>query len=123
MTGADDTGIDRDLAEKALADAGQWTRFADPKAATLFPRLKRQDRSSPSLYYFADIAAKRSADTYVAALRSASVASLDETIALQAFEVARIARAKNRAVSVAFLAVLAFLVCWAVARLALALAR
>ena len=32
MTGAANTGIDRDFAEKALADAGQWTRFADPKA-------------------------------------------------------------------------------------------
>ena len=161
--------------QRALTAAGEWTRFADPKAlgvfvflslgvadlvkratellyaykaqnfagclgigsfflacifavatvvlasVALFPRLepKRQRNERPSLFYFDGIAKFESPTAYEQAVKSKTEQELESEIASQAWEVARVASAKHRRTQLAYICVLAFLVCWVVARVGL----
>ncbi len=170
-----EAGASRDFFEQTLADAGQWTRFADSKGIAalailglafanllpvvrplvdareldsvvgwvatiafwmaiacavltvlcvvraLFPRVEPAGSTRVPLYFFAHVAAFGSPLDYEREVRRRSAHELESAIAAQAWEVARIAAIKHRYATAALQAVAAFLVCWAVARLALAL--
>jgi hypothetical protein len=166
-----------DFFEKALADAGQWTRFADSKAiaalvilglalanllsvadslvhahragtvwgwlatiafwvalgfaasavasvaGSLFPRVKPHAPSSQPVYFFAHVAAFASPEDYEHSVRGRSARELESAVASQAWEVARVAASKHRLAKAALACALAFLGCWAVARLGLSLSK
>jgi Family of unknown function (DUF5706) len=187
-----------DFFEKALATAGEWTRFGDPKligvlallglglantvskagelwaahthgwvwgwlaaggffvacffaamtvifaSLGLFPRTRRKGErtslgraarallrfvsfglrghdksSSPSLLYFAGIAAIPTPEEYERRVRAKTEAELESEIAHQAWEVSRVAAKKHAWARAAYRAVIGFLIAWAVARIAL----
>jgi hypothetical protein len=72
-----------------------------------------------SQFFFGEVARHGSQDAYRAAVKSKSEAQLLDDLAGQVYEVSSIAARKHRAAQNAFLAVLAFLALWAVARVLL----
>jgi hypothetical protein len=88
---------------------------------SLFPRIERAAPTGTPLYFFADIAAVDTPAEYEAKVRSRSARELESEIAAQAWEVGCIAAIKHQYAKTALQWVLAFLGCWAAARLALAL--
>lgn len=184
----------RDFLERALTSAGEWARFADPKAlavlvimglglqdlvsrshafllpanrahdecpvlsvdgqsctqvvgtagycaaaaaaaavlvvllvtAAVFPRLRlgrRKDAGPKSVFYFENVARHQSAAEYAAAVRSKSAEELETDLAGQVYAVSVVASRKHKYTTRAYLAVLAFLLFWVVARVALGLAE
>jgi hypothetical protein len=90
-------------------------------ARSLFPRVRPVSHSDTPLYFFADIASFDVPQDYEAAVRSRTASQLQSEIAAQAWEVGRIATIKHRYAGAALRWVLAFLACWAAARLMLVL--
>jgi hypothetical protein len=84
----------------------------------LFPRTRRSD-DAPSLLFFGGIASMESPGAYEAAVRAKSAAELEREVAHQAWEVARIAAKKHRWARRAYGTVIAFLIAWVAARVAL----
>lgn len=94
-------------------------------ARSVFPRLKQKadkNARSISVFYFGAIARHKSAAEYRAAVDRMSSSQLQDDIASQVWEIARIADVKHREARKAFYAVLFFLAAWATARVALSLA-
>lgn len=170
-----DSETQHEFFDKALADAGRWTRFSDPKALaalvilglalanlleyvrplmhaheagsafgwiatiafwlavvwavvtvlvvilSLFPRVAPVQPAQVPLYFFGHIAAFASAAEYENEVRRRSARELESAVAAQAWEVARVARVKHIYAKRALQSVIVFLVCWAVARVGLAL--
>jgi hypothetical protein len=88
-------------------------------ALTLLPKVKAKTR--PSLYFFGSVASFDSADEFAAQVRTLKSHDLISHLSAQAWELARIANRKALFVRIATFAVAAFLLAWAVGRLALGL--
>ena len=178
MSDENDNGIPhKEFFEKALAAAGEWTRFVDPKAlgvavflsfgandlirnarrlffgfpivnfpkdgtwwewwvsaaflcaclfavltvifvsAALFPRLT--PRGPNSLFYFGSIAQIKDPREYEQQVRAKTPQELESQIADQVWNVARTADKKHRMTRWGYRFLIAFFVCWVVARVAL----
>jgi hypothetical protein len=87
----------------------------------LFPRMKSAG-TGRSLFYFGGIATFASPRDYEAAVRDRTPEELERELIDQAWEIARIARYKLDWARRGYLAVVAFLAAWAVARIALSFA-
>jgi Family of unknown function (DUF5706) len=87
----------------------------------LFPRVTPAGRRR-SLFFFGGIATFGSAREYGEAVRACSRGDLETELLDQAWEIARVARHKLEWARKAYLAVVAFLAAWAVARIALSFA-
>jgi hypothetical protein len=87
----------------------------------LFPRVTPHGPRR-SLFYFGGIATFPSARDYETALRDKSAEELERELIDQAWELARIARYKLQWARRGYFAVIAFLVAWVVARIALSFA-
>jgi hypothetical protein len=88
-------------------------------ARTLFPRVLQ---SKPSLYFFGVASQHPDGGSYGAAVESKDEAGLREQVAIQAWNLARIANDKYRHLRYAYLGALLFVIAWAVARVTLSLA-
>jgi Pycsar effector protein len=86
----------------------------------LFPRVKA---SADSDLFFGSVAQYPTGSKYAESIASLSTQQIERQLAEQAWELARIADRKYRRTREAFYLVLAFLVAWALARTALALAN
>jgi hypothetical protein len=86
---------------------------------TLFPKLLP---SRPSVYFFGVVANYRSSDDYEEAVSSKLERDLIDEVALQAWNLARIAQNKYAHLRQAYLGAFFFLVAWAIARASLSFA-
>lgn len=89
----------------------------------LFPRVTPAGRTAAPLYFFAHVAAFDTPKDYEREVRGRTGRELESAVAAQTWEVARIAGLKHRHAKVALQGVLAFLACWAAARLGLSLSQ
>jgi hypothetical protein len=95
----------------------------------LFSRLRMRGllfgerAASPihSLFYFGEIARHGSQEAYRVALKSKTEQQLFDDMAGQIYEVSKVAAEKHRSAQRAYMAVMAFLIVWAAARLALSM--
>lgn len=85
--------------------------------AALFPSVKPGEAS---MAYFGHAAKAETATAYRQTVRGLSESQLADLVAAQAWDLARIARAKFARIRLAYFFALGYLVTWAVARLALA---
>ncbi len=88
-------------------------------ARTLFPKIRP---SKPSLYFFGVVARYPDGESYGEAVTVNREAGIIENVAIQAWNLARIADEKYRHLRHAYAGALLFLVAWAVARITLSLA-
>jgi len=165
----------KEFFENALTAAGEWTRYADPKALgvavflsfgasdlirqarrlffgfpildfpeegtwlewwvsaaflgaclfatltllfvslALFPRLT--PKGPDSLFYFGSVAQRKNPREYEKQVRAKSPEELESQIASQAWNVARTADKKHRMTRWAYSFLIAFFICWVVARM------
>jgi hypothetical protein len=88
-------------------------------ASTLFPRIRP---SKPSLFFFRVAASYPDGEAYAAAVTKNREAGIIENVAIQAWNLARIADDKYRHLRHAYAGALCLLIAWGVARMALSLA-
>lgn len=85
----------------------------------LFPRTTPQADAGTSLFFFAGIATFKTPEEYEQKVRSKTAEQLESEVARQAWEVSTVAVEKHACTKLAYHFVIAFLVAWVVARLAL----
>ena len=88
-------------------------------AHTLFPRIRA---SKPSLFFFGVVSRYPDGEAFAEAVKENREAGILENVAIQAWNLARIANDKYRHLRHAYAGALLFLVAWGVARIALSLA-
>ena len=88
-------------------------------ARTLFPKIRA---SKPSVYFFGVAQSYPDGGSYAGAVESLNEAGLREQVAIQAWNLARIANDKYGHLRYSYLGALCFLISWGVARVALSLA-
>jgi Family of unknown function (DUF5706) len=172
---SEESGIShKEFFDKALTAAGEWTRYADPKAlgvavflsfgandlirhvrrlffgfpvvdfpkggtwlewwvsvaflgacllaaltvifvsAALFPRLT--PKGPASLFYFGSVAQSKDPKEYEQQVRAKTSEELESQIASQVWNVARTADKKHRMTRWAYIFLIAFFICWVIAR-------
>jgi hypothetical protein len=88
---------------------------------SLFPHVKPAAPAQRTLYFFGDVARFGSATEYEQEVGGRTAQELESEIAGQVWAVSQIAAEKHRYTKWALLSVVAFLCCWAAARLGLSL--